>query len=208
MDIETVTPDMSAGFKKLLDITSELEVGKNRRNNFGKYAYRNAEDILTALKPLCTKYHAFISIQDDIVQVGDRYYVRATVSVYDTDSGLKIAETHAFAREAMKLGGMADGQITGATSSYARKYALAAMFNLSPSDDDLPVPAEQPVQEPDQLPQDEIMARCVQIGIDYNDFVHVLVGSMTQRNHDFILGNWERAVETYRERKNAQAQQG
>lgn len=126
---------MANGMKKLLNIAAKLEVGKNRKNTFGKYAFRNAEDILTGLKPLMVEYGVFISIDDDVELIGDRYYIKSTVSAYDAETGDLIKECHAFARESLAKKGMDDGQLTGATSSYARKYALAGLFNLSPMKD-------------------------------------------------------------------------
>ncbi len=117
--------------KKLLDIVAELKVGKNRNNSFAKYNYRNAEDILTGLKPLMVKYNVMITVSDDIVLIGDRYYVKATVRCFDAEDGSILAESVAFAREALNKKGMDDAQVTGSASSYARKYALGGMFNLS-----------------------------------------------------------------------------
>lgn len=117
--------------KKLLDVVAELKVGKNRNNSFARYNYRNVEDILQALKPLMVKYGVLVTIDDDLVMVGDRYYVKAIVHCYDVEDGSLLATNVAFAREALDKKGMDAAQVTGSASSYARKYALGGMFNLS-----------------------------------------------------------------------------
>lgn len=112
---------------KLIKIQKELKVPKTRENKFGKYMYRNAEDILEAAKPLCHAEGLSLVISDEIVEVGGRVYVKATAQVHD---GKVDATATGWAREAEKQAGMADAQITGATSSYARKYALNGLFAL------------------------------------------------------------------------------
>ena len=120
--------------EKLMHIQHELKAPKNLRNNFGGYNYRNAESILEALKPLLDKYGATVTITDMIVQVGDRTYVNSTATIYDMDGDAKIS-VEAYAREAETKKGMDDAQVTGATSSYARKYALNGLFLLDDTED-------------------------------------------------------------------------
>ena len=120
--------------EKLMHIQNELKAPKNLRNNFGGYNYRNAESILEALKPLLDKYGATVTITDMIVQVGDRTYVNSTATIYDMDGDAKIS-VEAYAREAETKKGMDDAQVTGATSSYARKYALNGLFLLDDTED-------------------------------------------------------------------------
>lgn len=117
---------------KLVAIQSELKAPKNQKNNFGNYNYRSAEDILEALKPLLKKYGLLIGISDSIEAVGDRVYVKASVTVSDGENHIA---TVAFAREPYDKKGMDDSQITGATSSYARKYALNGMFAIDDTKD-------------------------------------------------------------------------
>lgn len=114
-------------YKKLLAIQSELKAPKNQYNKFGGYAYRSQEDILEAVKPLLVKYNATIIMQDKTELIGDRYYIKATARFIDAESGETI-ETEALARESENIKGMQASQITGATSSYARKYALNALL--------------------------------------------------------------------------------
>lgn len=120
--------------EKLVAIQTELKAPKNLYNSFGKYAYRNAEGIQEALKPLLKKYGVFVTLSDDIADVGGRIYVKATAKIQDMTSSESI-EVTAYAREAETKKGMDDAQITGATSSYARKYALNGLFLLDDTKD-------------------------------------------------------------------------
>ena len=121
--------------KKLLLIQKELKVPKNQFNAFGKYNYRSCEDILESARPIANKNNCVIVINDDIKEISGRYYVEATITLFDVESGEEIS-TKAFAREAEPKSGMSESQLTGACSSYARKYALSAMFALDDEKDD------------------------------------------------------------------------
>lgn len=115
--------------QKLAAIQRELKAPKNQRNTFGKYNYRSAEDILEAVKPLAISHGAVVMMTDEVVLIGARFYVKATVFLRDMD-GNEHYETSAYAREEDVKKGMDGSQITGAASSYARKYALNAMFAI------------------------------------------------------------------------------
>ena len=121
-------------YKKLMGLQTELKAPKNQRNNFGNYNYRSCEDILEAVKPLLDKYKVAIVIKDDIVLVGDRFYVKATATLIDSETG-ETVEASAFARESAEKRGMDSSQVTGATSSYARKYALNGLFAIDDNKD-------------------------------------------------------------------------
>jgi hypothetical protein len=121
-------------YTKLSHIQNELKAPKNQFNKFGNYKYRSCEDILEALKPLCAKYKATLIIYDEIVMIGDRYYVKAIAKLYDQETTDYI-EAYAFARESQAKNRMDDSQVTGATSSYARKYALNGLFNIDDTKD-------------------------------------------------------------------------
>ena len=135
--------------EKLMHIQHELKAPKNLHNNFGGYNYRSAESILEALKPLLVKYGATVTITDTIESIGDRIYVKATATILDAEvpatvkmsqGGIEIKEASklevtAYAREAETKKGMDDAQVTGATSSYARKYALNGLFLLDDTED-------------------------------------------------------------------------
>jgi len=111
-----------------------LKAPKTQVNKFGGYKFRNCEDILTAVKPLLAEWGCSIVIQDDIVEVGGRVYVKATASLADNDSEMAISSS-AFAREAEIKKGMDEAQITGSASSYARKYALNGLFAIDDTRD-------------------------------------------------------------------------
>jgi hypothetical protein len=120
--------------QKLQGIQSSLKAPKGQTNKFGGYRYRSAEDILEAVKPLLGEWGCSLVIQDDVVEVGGRVYVKATASLADNDTELAISAT-AFAREAEVKKGMDDAQITGSASSYARKYALNGLFAIDDTKD-------------------------------------------------------------------------
>jgi len=120
--------------EKLLKIQLELKAPKSQYNSYGKYKYRNCEDILEAVKPLCGKYNCVLKISDELINIGDRYYVKATATLMDVESD-KTISTEAYAREALDKKGMDESQITGAASSYARKYALNGLFNIDDTKD-------------------------------------------------------------------------
>jgi len=122
--------------EKLMNIQHELKAPKNLRNNFGGYNYRNAESILEALKPLLVKYGATVTITDTVEEIGGRIYIKATATIYDAENpSFEPCRVTAYAREAETKKGMDDAQITGATSSYARKYALNGLFLLDDTQD-------------------------------------------------------------------------
>lgn len=118
---------------KLIDLRNELNVPKNQYNSFGKYNYRSQEDILEAVKPLLKQYDLLLTISDEIIPILDRVYVKATVTLLDNDK--VIATSTGFAREPLVQKGMNEAQITGSVSSYARKYALNAMFLIDDTKD-------------------------------------------------------------------------
>ena len=121
-------------YEKLSNIQVELKCNKSQYNSFGKYNYRNCEDILEAAKPICAKHRTSLVVHDEIVELGDRYYIKAIATLYDFDSDKEI-EGVGFARESLTKKGMDDSQITGSTSSYARKYALNGLFNIDDTKD-------------------------------------------------------------------------
>lgn len=124
-----------ANTKILQAIQHELKAPKNQENKFGGYKYRSCEDIMEAVKPLLDKNEAALTVADDIVLIGDRYYVKATATLCAAESGEVLAQTTAFAREPLAKKGMDESQITGAASSYARKYALNGLFCIDDTKD-------------------------------------------------------------------------
>lgn len=121
-------------YAKLLEIQKELKAPKTQFNKFGNYYYRNCEDILEALKPHLDKNKCALVIKDSIEHIGDRYYIKAVVELIDIETGDKV-ESSALAREEEAKKGMDSSQLTGSTSSYARKYALNGMFCIDDNKD-------------------------------------------------------------------------
>ena len=119
---------------KLLIIQSELKAPKSQRNTFGNYDYRSCEDILEAVKPLLQKVKAVLTLKDDVMYIGQRYYIGATATLRDCESEECISN-FALAREEETKKGMDGSQITGASSSYARKYALNGLFAIDDTKD-------------------------------------------------------------------------
>ena len=120
--------------EKLAAVQSEMKAPKNLYNSFGKYSYRNAEGICEAFKPFGKKHGLSLVLSDDVVEIGGRVYVKAVATQPDTESPDTVSVS-AFAREAETKKGMDDAQVTGATSSYARKYALNGLFLLDDTKD-------------------------------------------------------------------------
>ena len=115
---------------ELARIQANLKAPKSQVNNFGKYKYRSCEDVLESLKPLLCDSH--LTLNDDIVLIGDRYYIKATATL---SFGGEIIEVSAMARETQTKKGMDEAQITGSASSYARKYALNGLFAIDDNKD-------------------------------------------------------------------------
>ena len=121
-------------YEKLMTVQTKLRAPKGQYNSFGKYSYRSCEDILEALKPLLGEVGAIVNVTDEIKLIGDRYYVEATASFIDTETGERMI-AKASAREAETKKGMDDSQVTGSVSSYARKYALNGLFAIDDNKD-------------------------------------------------------------------------
>ncbi len=120
--------------EKVVTIQRKMKVPKNLYNSFGKYHYRNAETILETAKPLCAEHGVLLTVSDEIVSVGDKNYIKAIARLDDVETE-DFVEVCGFAREAETKKGMDDSQITGACSSYARKYALNGLFCLDDTKD-------------------------------------------------------------------------
>lgn len=119
--------------QELIRIQNELKAPKGQYNSFGKYSYRSCEDILEAVKPLLSSYDCILTLSDEITLIGERYYVKAT-AILMNGAGGKV-EVTAYAREEADKKGMDGSQITGAASSYARKYALNGLFCIDDNKD-------------------------------------------------------------------------
>lgn len=119
--------------QSLVIIQTELNAPKNQYNSFGKYKYRSCEDILAAVKPLLEETNCTLTLNDDVIALSDRIYIKATACLTNTEG--EQVQTTAFAREATTKTGMDVSQVTGAASSYARKYALNGLFAIDDTKD-------------------------------------------------------------------------
>ena len=126
---------MMSIYEKLTQLQNELKAPKGQRNSFGNYNYRSAEDILEAVKPLLGKYNLTQIISDDIELIGDRYYIKATVTLVNNENAEEKISVTALARESQVKKGMDESQITGTASSYARKYALNGLYAIDDTKD-------------------------------------------------------------------------
>lgn len=156
---------------KLLAIQSTLKAPKGQRNNFGNYNYRSAEDILEAVKPLCAEQGCVLTVNDEILLIGDRFYIKATATLRDCESDEAISNS-AFAREEKEKKGMDASQVTGACSSYARKYALNGLFCIDDTKDadtdhyTATTRGAEPPTKPNQLTyRDKVMIKCEEMGM-------------------------------------------
>lgn len=120
--------------ERVIDAQLELKAPKSQYNSYGKYSYRNAEDILEAVKPINAKHGLLLTLDDHIEQVGSRYYIKALATLSDIASDESLQVT-AYAREPESRKGMDDAQVSGATSSYARKYALNGLYLIDDTKD-------------------------------------------------------------------------
>ena len=157
--------------EKIVAIQSELKAPKGQYNSFGKYNYRSCEDILEGVKPLLTKHGLVLTIQDSIDLIGDRFYVKATATITD---GKEQLSTSAYARESLDKKGMDASQVTGATSSYARKYALNGLLAIDDTKDaDTMDNSKKPVQQTQETVYNwqTLKARATQGGISEEELV-------------------------------------
>ena len=158
--------------EKIVAIQSELKAPKGQYNSFGKYNYRSCEDILEGVKPLLAKHGLVLTIQDSIDLIGDRFYVKATATITD---GKEQLSTSAYARESLDKKGMDASQVTGATSSYARKYALNGLLAIDDTKDaDTMDNSKKPAQQTQETVYNwqTLKARATQGGISEEELVH------------------------------------
>ena len=162
-------------YEKLNKIQTELKAPKGQYNSFGKYKYRSCEDILEAIKPFLTETKTVLTINDEIVFIGNRFYVKATAVLADCENENSFIHNTAFAREDDSKKGMDGSQITGASSSYARKYALNGLFAIDDTKDaDTDENAKQQrnstrTQEPERITKEDVQLMrdlCEQKGLN------------------------------------------
>ena len=171
-NIEKITDSQVVLIQRVGDIQHKLKAPKGQYNSFGKYNYRSCEDILEGVKPLLKEHNLALLIDDEIIQIGERYYVKATAKITD---GREIVSATAYAREPDTKKGMDESQITGATSSYARKYALNALLCIDDTKDaDTMDNSKKPVQQTQETVYNwqTLKARATQGGISEEELVH------------------------------------
>ena len=188
-------------YEKLMLIQNELKCPKDQFNSFGKYHYRSAESILEALKPLLVKHKATLIISDEIVLIGNRFYVKATARIFDSESGEYI-ETTAYAREAESKKGMDSAQVTGSTSSYARKYALNGLLAIDDNKDPDHLNKGQENQtranrgNPRQQRQRQkpmTLQEAKNIKLNFGDFNNISLGQLAKENIGAVKELYQKA---------------
>lgn len=136
---------------KVVKVQAELKAPKGQFNKFGNYKYRSCEDIVESVKPLLNQYGIMLNLSDEMVLIGERYYIKAVAGLTD---GTDVIQSVAYAREPKDLKGMSESQITGTASSYARKYALNGLLAIDDTKDaDTEEFANQTGQEPKEEPK-------------------------------------------------------
>lgn len=165
-------------YAKLAKVQSELKAPKGQYNSFGKYHYRSCEDIVESVKPLLKANGLLLTLSDEIVNISDRFYVKATATVIDTTDEKSISVS-AFAREEKEKKGMDGSQVTGASSSYARKYALNGLFAIDDTkDSDATNTGDKPKETPKEefklpkgkTPRDALIDRLTELHYDIKDY--------------------------------------
>lgn len=193
-NIEKITDSQVVLNQKVGDIQHKLKAPKGQYNSFGKYNYRSCEDILEGVKPLLKEHNLALLIDDEIVQIGERYYVKATAKITD---GREIVSATAYAREPDTKKGMDESQITGATSSYARKYALNALLCIDDTKDaDTMDNSKKPSQQTQETVYNwsTLKARATQGGISEDDLKHYLKETLkVNKSKDMTQEHYQQA---------------
>lgn len=188
--------------EKLATIQQNLNVPKGNYNSFGKYKYRSCEDILEAIKPLLKETGTVLTINDDLVLIGDRYYLKAMAILCDIETSETVTNC-AFARETESKSGMDAAQITGSASSYARKYALNGLFCIDdvadPDTRDNRSESEVKMQYIDEAKVRSIIDRANEDGVDTDKLCKLYKVSnleyITEKGFYNINQNWEKIKE-------------
>ena len=190
--------------QKLINIQAKLKAPKGNYNSFGKYKYRSCEDILEAVKPLLAEEGCTLTLADEVVLIGERYYIKATATISD---GNEIHFVTALARESDEKKGMDSSQVTGTASSYARKYALNGLFLIDDTKDaDTDEYANTTKAQPKKVEKktneasptgitaggvDYIMELCIQTGTDP---AKVLSGYKVNSFYDLTMEQYNKAT--------------
>ena len=166
-------------YAKLANVQAALKAPKSQYNSFGKYKYRSCEDIVESVKPLLKQNGLLLTMTDEIRHIEGRYYVAATATIIDTTDGTSVMAT-AYAREEETKNRMDGSQVTGASSSYARKYALNGLFAIDDNKDSDATnvgdnepkaePKQEVKQEKQKTPRQQLIARLHELNIDVNAY--------------------------------------
>lgn len=186
--------------EKLMIVQSKLIAPKGQYNSFGGYNYRSCEDIFEAVKPLLKELKMTLIISDELEQIGDRYYVRATASLYDTESPYGFVQSHAYAREQESKKGMDGSQITGAASSYARKHALNGLFAIDDTkDSDYTSPQSAPTQDEKKVTEPQLkrlFAIASEVGVTEEQLKKACIKDYKKENlKDLTMKEYEHLVD-------------
>lgn len=179
--------------KKLQTIQTKLKANKGQYNSFGKYSYRSCEDILEAVKPLLAEQGLILTLSDKIVLIGDRYYIEAKALLTDGDTEVI---TTAYAREEENKKGMDSSQVTGATSSYARKYALNGLFCIDDNKDadtDEYVAKTKKAEKTELSYREKVIITAKEKGIDVKELAkdYNLTAKTTEARYKEVLADLE-----------------
>ena len=201
-------------YEKLMTVQQTAKIPKNQFNSFGKYHYRSCEDILEGLKPCLKEVGATVTVNDEIVEIGSRVYVKATARFTDTEGAY--IENTAFAREPENKSGMDTAQITGATSSYARKYALNGLFMIDDNKDadtdenkvesdargkkaDKVKTEETEKKLIDEIKQKALMEKCKNSNISVITLLDKCklkhIEDITEKQYYWLINNWEKFID-------------
>lgn len=195
---------MSKIYQKLLSIQTTLKAPKKEFNKFGGYKYRSCENILEAVKPHLSQQKLSLTITDEVVFKEGRYYVKATATITDIENGEQIS-VEGWAREEESKKGMDGSQVTGASSSYARKYALNGLFAIDDNKDSDTTnngkPAEpKPETDPKLLStQNSIVELCVQLGGKENKDLMTTLKKYTKNGNPKAIKNLDDATTLLKE---------
>lgn len=204
-NIEKITDSQVVLTQRVGDIQHKLKAPKGQYNSFGKYNYRSCEDILEGVKPLLKEHNLALLIDDEIVQIGERYYVKATAKITD---GREFVSATAYAREPDTKKGMDESQITGATSSYARKYALNALLCIDDTKDaDTMDNSKKPVQQTQETVYNwnSLKTRAVQGGISEEELVHYVTETFkVSKPSELKQENYQQAFDWVNAKRHAQ----
>ena len=180
-NIERITDSQIVLTQMVCDIQHKLKAPKGQYNSFGQYKYRSCEDILEGVKPLLKEYNLLLIINDEIVQIGERYYVKATAKITD---GRESVSATAYAREPLEKKGADASQITGASSSYARKYALNGLLCIDDTKDADAIDNSQNQTQNTAYNWQTLKARATQGGVTEDSLKSYLKNELKVKNTD------------------------